>query len=598
MRTKAVLVIIGFLFLICLSGFLWGNSLITWTLKQSFQAITGAQVDIEGFRLNPFKMSVRIGRVAFTNPADTWKNIIETQKIRFKLAPGPLFEGKTVIDELIIEDLTFNSPRQTDGKIEKKALPGPAGNAQNKLAQSIAQMPILKPETIAKNLDLDEITASYQFKTSLSAEKIKADLNAYQKKWDANLSDLKTTRVQLQGLEDNITRIKSLNSKDLSDLKQQIDLINQTQKTAKKIRAQIKSAAAEFKKDNQTLEAEIKSLRQEAENDYQALLALAKVPDIGNINYTEALLGKTMLNASTIFLKLADNLQKSLPVKVEQPPKEKHPRGGQNITFPGRKTYPRFLIKKIAISGKGTPGSFMDGFYAKGIVTGITSEPPIYGLPINASVLATAPNQASLELDGEINHVTPNFYDQINLKLKNLPLPQLNLAVNDYLASKISSGQAEIEATMEMTPGSMQLRACITGVNIKSDYPEKTRTDDLILEIVRSTLTDLNQVTVNYQLERTADRLKMKLSSNLDQLIATGLKKTIGEKVTGFTRELRAKIDAKLLEEEQALLGVKQQYQKEIDSKLNEIQTQLDLKERELEAKKKELETKIKQKLF
>lgn len=377
------------------------------------------------------------------------------------------------------------------------------------------------------------------------------------------------------------------------ELKKQQDLLKETTERAEQIRAEIKTTANEFKKDNQALDETIEGLKREAEADYQSLLALAKVPDLSSINYTEALLGKAFLNASDTILKLSDELSKSLPVKMENPPKEKHPQGGQEITFPGRKTYPRFLIKKIAISGKGTPDSMMDGFYAKGSVTGITSEPPLYGLPLTVSVFAAAPNQAILELDGNLNHLTPAFHDQLNLKLKGLPLPQIDLGDSNYLPAKLSSGRADIDATLEMTPDSLRLRAVLAGVDLKADYTGKPQSDDLVVTIVRNALADLSQIIVHYQLERTADRWEMKLSSNFDQVIAARLKESVGAQVAGFTRELRAKVDTKLQEETQALKGIKQQYQKEITAKLDEIQMLLEREERELAAAKKELEAKI-----
>lgn len=600
MRNKALLILLVFLVLTGLICFFWGNSFITLTLENLIQAIIGAKADIEGFRLNPFNLAVKIDAIQITNPADTWKNIIDTKKISFKLASEPLFEGKTVIDEIIVEDLTFNTPRQTDGKIVKKkkpSSPGPLEKAQAKLMQNIAQMPILNPATITKNLDVDKITASYEFKTDLSAGRIKGELSAYQNKWDANLNDLQNLKGEFKSIDHKITQIKNMDSQNLLELKRQLDLIKEVQNSAKQIRAKIKTTDDQFKKDNQMFEDAIKGLRQEAEADYQELLALAKVPDLGSINFSEALLGKTMANASTTFLKLAAELVKSLPVKMENPPKAKHSRGGQDIIFPGRKTYPRFLIKKIAISGKGTPDSFMDGFYAKGALTGITSEPPIYGLPMTASVLATAPNQAFFELDGQINHISPAFNDQIKVKLKNLPLPQIDLANGDYLPSRIIAGRAEIEATMQITPGSMKLKALLTGAGIKSDYSGKPKTDDLISEIVHKTFANLDQIKVDYQMELIADHLDMKIASNLDRLITDGIKEAVGERLTGFTRELRAKVDAKLLKEEQALKQAKQRYQNEIAARLNEVQMELERKEQELEAKKKELEAKLKQKL-
>lgn len=598
MRTKAILLIVGFLIIICLIGFFWGNSLISLGLEQTIQTIIGAKVDIEGFHFNPFKLAIRIGSIRIANPADTWKNIIDTEKISFKMAAEPFFEGKTVIDEIVVQDLTFNTPRQTDGKLNKEAkpLPGPLGKAQAKLQQSIATMPVLKPETIAEHLDTEKLTASYQFKTDLSAERIQSELSVYRNKWETNVKELENTKVEFKSVDDKIAQINKLNSKNLVELNQQINLIKDTKSTVNKIRTEIETTKTQFKKDNQALDDTIKGLKQEAEEDYQALLALAKVPDLGSINYAEALLGKTILNASTIFLKMADELQKSLPVKVGgDPPKEKPTRGGQDISFPGRKTYPRFLIKKIAISGKGTPNSFMDGFYANGTVTGITSEPPLYGLPITAAVFAKASNQAYLRLDGQINHISPAFNDRVNLTLKDLPLPKIDFGDNYYLPSEIISGKAEIDADAQITPDSMILNILFTGKDFKSDFSGKKAPDDLISEIIRKTLIDLNQVTIAYRLERINDSLTMKISSNLNQLISDHVKATVGEKVTGFTNKLRAEVDAKLLEKQKKLDETKLQYQQKLTAKLDEVQTRLNLEEQKLEARKKELEAEKKE---
>jgi len=119
MRNKAILILIVLLVITVLVFVFWGNTIIARGLENMLQAITGAKVEIEGFRLNPFNMWVKMESIQITNPANTWRNIIAANKISFKLAPGPLFEGKMVIDEIVVEDLVFNNKRQTDGKIER-----------------------------------------------------------------------------------------------------------------------------------------------------------------------------------------------------------------------------------------------------------------------------------------------------------------------------------------------------------------------------------------------------------------------------------------------------------------------------------------------
>ena len=232
----------------------------------------------------------------------------------------------------------------------------------------------------------------------------------------------------------------------------------------------------------------------------------------------------------------------------------------------------------------------MDRFYASGIVTGITSEPPVYGLPLTAALFAQTPNQALLKLDGEFNHVTPEFQDTVKLTLKGLPLPGLDLGGNEYLPSKILAGKADIDTTVKILPDRMELKALVTANQLKMDFSGKPDPADLIGEIVRKTLAGLDQVTLDCQLEQINERLEMKISSNLDQMIANRLEAAIGEKVAGFTRELRAEVEARLRQEEKSLISLKNSYEQAVATQLNELQERVDLEKQKLEAKKEELE--------
>src|SRR5690606_22445782 len=204
-----------------------------------------------------------------------------------------------------------------------------------KLGRALATMPILKPETIAGNLDLKKITRSYQFKTDLSAARIKAEITAYKEKWDANLEELSEIKGEIEGLDEKIGKLKIPN--DLKEIDEQLKVVKEIGDTAKKIQTGLDSANDRFKKDTQALAGMIKGLQEEAEADYQALLALAKLPDIGRINYAEALLGKAIYNTAVFILDTAAFIQKHLPARVDKPPKAKPSRDGQDIVLPRRK---------------------------------------------------------------------------------------------------------------------------------------------------------------------------------------------------------------------------------------------------------------------
>ncbi len=120
MRNQAGRILLVFLVLVSLVVLLWGNTFLTWAFEHTLQAIVGAKVEIEGFRLNPFKFAVKMDRFQVANPADPWRNLLSAQNMVFELAPGPLFEGKTVIEEISVADLIFNDKRQTSGALKKK----------------------------------------------------------------------------------------------------------------------------------------------------------------------------------------------------------------------------------------------------------------------------------------------------------------------------------------------------------------------------------------------------------------------------------------------------------------------------------------------
>src|SRR5690554_1524856 len=592
MRKKAVLILCGFLIIFTLSCFLWGNALISLTLEHTLQAMIGAKVEIEGFRFRPFLLRVQMERMQITNPADTWKNLVSAQKIDFKLAPEPLFKGKTVIEQIIVEDLVFNEQRRTDGRIKKKASAGSKAKKESKLSRTIATMLILKPETISANLDLEKITAAYQFKTDLSAARIKEEIDTYQEKWDANLGEVNQLKVELESLEEKAAKLKAPNN--LQEFNTQLALVKEIQEAVEKIHTNLEAANDRFQKDNQALAEMIQGLSAEAEADYQALLALAKLPDLGGINFAEALLGETVFNASTVLIEVIDQLRNSLPAKEDKSARVKPRRGGQDIAFPRRNSYPRFLIKKIAISGRGTPGSSMDGFYANGMITGITGEPSLYGLPLTVALFAQTPQQAIFRLDGELNHVIPEFQDEINLTVQGLSLPQFDLGDSHYLPTKIFTGKVGIDAVANMDPKGIKLGMVFNAKHIKTDFSGQPKPKDLIAEVVRKTLTDLEQVMLQYELAYSNGEFDIKISSNLNRLISQGLSETVGEKATRFTNDLRARVDDELHKQKSSLERVKQDYQEKVDTKLNELQEHLGLSEQKLAAKQRELKEKKK----
>ena len=596
MRRKAIYILIGSVLIFGITGFFFLDLIVKWSLERSLETIVGAQVDARRVHLDLTKLRVKIQDLQITNPRNTWRNIIQAKNIQFQIASEPLFEGKTVIDEIVVDELVLNTARQKDGKLNRKPLPGPFGAAQAKLNKDIAEMPVFDIDTLAGQFDVNKLLADYKFDTDLSALDIRNKIEQANVDWHNNLKELDNVKVQLQEVKAKLAAFKASKTQNILELNQKLNTLKDLQKSLAKLQNQVGKSREGFSTQFNGLNNDIDRLKQIADGDYRSLLKKGKLPDYQNINIAESLLGKNILNESTLVLNLIDQLQRMMPAKLINPAKELHPRNGQNITFLGRKTYPRFLIKHISVSGRGTPSSKLDGYYAKANVDGVTSEPAIYGSPMLINVYGQAANHAYLKFNGRINHLTPNFSDQMNLELAGLPLPELRLTQSTaFLPAKLTSGIAAANGSLLIEPEHFLLNVKVDARNITGDYSGKPEPTNFTASVIREVFSKIDLLTLVYQLEGFGQgkKLKITIDSNLNELIGSRIRQVIGDRIALKLQAIRAKVDSKLKEKQTELQALRLKYQTDLAAKLNQTQSLLDEQKAELDAKKQELEGKL-----
>jgi uncharacterized protein (TIGR03545 family) len=595
MRRKTIYL---YLPLICLVGLLvyfFAGFALGWAVERSLEAVIGVKVELERVRLDLLKPAIQIGSIQITNPKNTWRNLIQAENIQCRLEMTPLYEGKIVIDEVTVDNLMVNTPRKTDGKIKRLILPGPFGKAQTKLYRDIATIPVLDPSSLSGQFSSEKILSGYKFEIDFSAETTNNKISAFHEKWQQDLQENQGLQADLAKLEKKIANFQSMKAENIVEIKQKLDLLRKVVKIAETTQQKYQSSKEQFQSDLTGLKMDYANLQTSADQDYRAILKQAKLPEFQSFNFVEALLGKDLLNESTYFLNLIDQMQSKIPVKLTNPPKEKHPRGGQDITFPGRETHPRFLIKHFRILEKETPDFKLDGFYARGSAAGITSEPPLCDSPMKAAFVAKAPGGTSLKINGQLDHRTPDFRDQFGLKIGGISLPNLQLPQNTYLPDRITSGNAEMTAQLQIKPGYFLMDLTLEARGLVCDYSQHPAAKDLMTGIVRDALSQVDQLRLDYRMEGVNEDLKTTISSNLNDLISAKLNAVAGEKLAKFSGEIRAAVDARQKEKQAELETKLKEYKAEISAKFTEVQARLDNAKQLLEARKKELETKLKQ---
>ncbi len=592
MRWKAIIIVIPLLIGLIFGLFCFKDLMIEWSIVNSLQTVIGAKVEAHPVHFDPFSLTITIGNLQITNPNNTWRNLIEADNLKLGVAGKPLLWGKTVIEEINVEDLILNAPRKTNGKIKIYRLPGPLGEAQAKLNQDIAEIPSLNPEVLKGNLDLKPLLANYQFKTHLDAKVINGKLDATKEKWDENLAKLQETKTKINELHQKLIAFQNQPVQTVADLKPKYDLLNSLKDQTITVQNQINSTVNGYQSEFNQLKTDIDYLKNSALADYHALMKLAKLPSLESFNFAEALFGKAILNEAALFTGLADQLQKMVPISLESPPKEKHPRGGQEISFPGQKVYPRLLIKHVSISGQSTPDSKYRGYYAKGVVEGITTEPVVYGVPMQVKVFGQAPNKAYLDIKATLDNTKPQYRNQIYLNVGNLPVPEYKLPENKFFPDQIGSGMAKVKTDFRLTPGYYFLNMKISLEDLVCKYNSKISADDLAAEIIRETLSGINRTSLDFQLESLNKKMKMKLDSDINELIAARFNQVVGEKLNKFKTEIMDRVNAELEKKKQELEAERQRILAEGQKKIDEVQGLLDQEKKKLEELKAQLEKK------
>ncbi|HEX3048638.1 MAG TPA: TIGR03545 family protein [Bacillota bacterium] len=602
MRRQAIYIFIPFLLLLGLCYYFLIDRALERGIEGSLEMIVGAKVEVDKLHFSITTPSITIRRLQVANPRNPFRNLIETGEMQFKLAWEPLFSGKFVIEKIILSELMMDTPRKTSGKLYRSPSPGPYRKSQSGLRKVFGNIPLFNSALLEGELNQtkDQLLAGYQFQTHVDAEAIKNQMAESSQKWNQQLENYEQAKLKLRDIERQLPEIKIDKLKTVQDLNNAQVSISKLNQSLTEIQTETGAIQSGVQKELDAVTLEIQRLKTTAEQDYQALLKLAKLPDLKNIKLTEILLGKSLVRQTEFVIDWVDKIQAFIPPLPKDPPKKKHPRGGQNIIFPGRRTYPDFLIKYVSISARKNGSSKTDGYYYRGIATGITSDPPIYGQPLRIELSGKAPGNLSLMFQGKMDHISKQIDDDFSLQLGNLQLNKMIIGGSPYLPESITVGSTDIRSELRIKPDEFVMDLSIDGKNLAWDYGAtqvSADSGDLIRDIIQQTLSRMNQLTVNYRLTGRNGQMKATIDSDLDKVFNERLNQVVGEKFTKFKQEIQDEVNRQLQAKQRELESAVNNYQQQLTAKYQELKTLVDKETKAMEAKKKELEEKLKNEL-
>ncbi|NVK25691.1 MAG: TIGR03545 family protein [Gammaproteobacteria bacterium] len=536
---------------------------------------TGAETNIEEVVVNWQPFSVEVIGFQQTDANQPTHNLIAFKRANASIDIFEWLLGKTIIDQLTIEALTYDSLRNSRGQVyvsstneeQQKAISKQANTLDN--ASKTTSFSIPSSDELLAKADLQTVAKGKQLQQVWQIEK-QALEQAYGDVPDQ--SALKKYETQWQAIED--TKIKSL------------DDLKQVQKKLKALKAELKkdkNALAAVKKQYKTSKSNIdvayNELKDAPEQDWQQIQQTLPIQDPNAVAISQLLFGDDIAEyvdaAQTYWQKAQPYIEKYQARRAQQEKAQAiiDLNEGRNISFELDNVYPDFLIKHLLVSINKQIDDQGFQFELKG--QDITHQSYVIGKPSeltltyikNKVASGEQPFAAKADIDTNENGKSDV---QGSWLLANKPLNEQSLISDSDMTLTLQSAKL-------FGQGSFEYQTELTSKN-QFDFKQTQFVGEGSSELAEITLEALTPVQgFNLQIDLKGQFTKpdSNIKSDLDNQLKSAFKQAISK------RWDKVKTDAKaqLQDELQSQLNLNSSDM----AKLDNWQNELDNAEKELE---------------
>jgi len=601
MRTKFVYFVVVPVFILLAVLYLFLDTWVEAGLEYAGESIVGAKVEIDDLSLTLSPIGAEFARLQVANPRDTWKNTFETARVKFALNFGQLLRGKYIIETMEVNDLILGTMRTTDGAIPKEPEPESEHAAgEPSLSQQADSMakekkddaPVFDLDKLRKQLNIDSLLNVQNLASVRHIDSLKTQISQASQQWQATLTDIEKTKTTVADIE---TKIKAINVNELRSVESITTALNNVtdaQRGIKEISQTFNSRKSSLTGDVNRLSASVSAIDDLVKQDFQSVLELARLPDVSMNGLAELLLGKDILTEANEYLYWIDFARDNIRNSSSKPENAHPPRmRGQTIHFPAEKSYPKFWIKKILVSGGTDREQDPNYFYATGEIKDVSSDQRITGLPLTVDLSATQGRGTNATVKATIDRTKDAPLDTYLASLSGVPIREMSLGRSDFLPAKMSNAVGRFGVEVKVPANQFDGNARITLSNLSISFDRAA--GNTVERLVRSVLESIHSLNVMLRFWKETGALKVAFETDLDNLLADRTKKVIGEEVARLRNELRQKLERKIAEKRQEMERLFSQKREEVTARIKSYENMVNDKLAIVDAKKKELEDRV-----
>ena len=484
---------------------------IDWLVKSAIIAygteLNGAQVELESAELSLWPAGLELINLQVTDAYNPMFNRFEAGSISATLDSALLLRRQVIVEQLDIIGVRMNSPRIRSGATKDTPIVTNTGFDFGGLIPDVS-LP-----------DMSLLLADAQQQVTAEIAGIEQEIVDIEQRWRNNIEQLPSKdklaeyRARWDKLSNASFMEKMLGAKKLkNDVSGDLKLIE--------------SFNQQLKDDRRLISGQIdraKGLpRAQADRTMQSV-GLSNE----NVAFVRAITGDQIDQWVTRAKTFSESLSSNT---VEQAPS----RGtGRWVTFAEDDPLPQVLIRRgqfngvlqLAASNMRVDGKLSDIAY------------PLEGYSQPAALVITARDDenASLLFEVTIDHRQADFSDDFNLEVMNLPISELVLSSGAERTLLLEAGNLNFIASGRASPDTVlaNVVAKLSDPRLTTDADLATKSEQFLAE----TLNTLDSVDLQVNVSGALQNPDVNIASNLDKILAAGLKSQISAQTTKFKRQ-------------------------------------------------------------
>lgn len=602
----------GIIFLGILAVLVFGASffitdeLVEKQLEKQLSIANRALVEFEDLEFSLWELHLAWSRLQVTDPNNTMTNSFETGATEFDVQFWPLLWKKIIIDEVKMTGFALNTPREKDGYFEVPEEETPedteAGffsKVTEEVSAEIAQNARMQFTDVKNDINVDSLLALVDLQSIEKMDSLKVGVQGIYAKWDSTISNNSIT----QQVAEIKTLVNAVNINQIDDVPKAVAAIENLKKVKSKadsLKTEITHIKTNFQNDLTTTRNSLESIDNWIQDDINRAANVAKLPEINAQSIGTALFGQNLLADLNKYLGyLAIGREYGTKFIGEDDESETMERyQGKNYAFSDKYDLPELWIKKIELSGVTN-----NNISLSGLVTNVSNNQKKSGEPVVFTLAGKDANNVSLTLNGELNYLTDEKRESLEISYKGFSLKNTKLSPSELLPYTLNSGTGELTVEVQLVNKRINSQVQYIADNLAFDFAGAGTSKNTVERLIRNAISGTEEINATALIDNTQGPLRVRVRSNIDDLFLNTLRQTVQAEVDNAKQQIRKEVETRVntkRREVEALVASKEQelreHYDEFEARINEELQIVEKKSEELQAKKKELEDAIKNK--